>query len=83
MTDETEPLRLQRLVEINAEPGSRQALEARYGAVWNSDELARDFTVRGFMAPYVVVVRKRDGQLGSVEFQHHPRLYFNFVLDRR
>lgn len=83
MTDETEVLRRQRLVEINAEPGSPEVLEARYGQMWDPDELARDFTVEGFMGPFVVVIRKRDGQIGSLEFQHHPRLYFNFVPDRR
>ena len=51
--------------------------------VWNTDELQADFDVRGFMAPYVVVVRKRDGVVGSLEFQHSPRFYFNFVPDRK
>lgn len=83
MTDETETLRRQRLVEINAEPGDRDVLEARYGQVWDPKELERDFTVEGYLAPFVVVVRKWDGQLGSLEFQHHARFYFNFVPDRR
>jgi hypothetical protein len=30
------------------------------------------------MAPFVVVRRLSDGQKGSLEFQHHPRFYFNF-----
>ena len=32
----------------------------------------------GFMAPYVVVRRKSDGQRGSLMFQHDPRFYFSF-----
>jgi hypothetical protein len=32
----------------------------------------------GFAAPYVVVRRKSDGVKGSLEFTHHPRVYFNF-----
>lgn len=78
MPDPTEPIRRERLAEINAEPGSRQALEAQYGQVWTTDELSEDFEVIGFMAPFCVVYRKADGMKGSVEFQHNPRLYFSF-----
>ena len=66
----------------NAEPGSRAALEAQYGQVWNTQELAKDFQVIGFMAPLVVVRRKSDGVKGSLEFQHDPRLYWGFVEDK-
>jgi hypothetical protein len=79
MTDETEPIRRQRLAEINAKPGSREALEADYGQVWDTGQLSEDFEVLGFMAPYVVVRRKSDGVKGSLEFQHQPRFYFNFA----
>jgi hypothetical protein len=33
------------------------------------------------MAPLVVVERKSDGQVGSLEFTHMPRLYFNWIAD--
>jgi hypothetical protein len=79
MTDPTEDLRRQRLAEINAEAGSREALEARYGKVWNTQQLADDFEVVGFLAPFVVVRRKADDVKGSLEFTHNPRHYFNFV----
>jgi hypothetical protein len=78
MTDVTEPYRRQRLADINAEPGSREALEAQYGPVWTTDQLSQDFDVIGFLAPLVVVRRRSDGEKGSLEFQHSPRLYFNF-----
>ena len=78
MTDPTEPIRRQRLAEINAEPGSREALEAQYGQVWDTEELRRDFEVIGFAAPLVIVRRNSDRKKGSLEFQHNPRLYFNF-----
>lgn len=78
MSDPTESVRRQRLAEINLVPGSREALEAEYGQVWNTDELSQDFNVIGFMAPIVAVRRKSDGQKGSLEFQHQPRFYFNF-----
>jgi hypothetical protein len=79
MTDETELIRRQRLAEINAEPGSREALEAEYGQVWDTGQLSEDFEVLGFLAPFAVVVRKSDGVKGSLEFQHQPRFYFHFV----
>lgn len=78
MTDPTESLRRERLAEINAEPGSREALQAQHGQVWDTNELRRDFDVLGFAAPLVVVCRKSDGVRGSLEFQHNPRFYFSF-----
>lgn len=78
MDDPTEAIRRERLAEINAKPGSREALEAEYGKVWTTQELAEQYEVIGFMAPLVVVRRKADGQKGSMEFQHSPRLYFNW-----
>jgi hypothetical protein len=83
MTDPTENIRRERLAEINAQPGSRKALEAQYGQVWDTQELAEEFEVIGFLAPLVVVRRKSDGRKGSLEFQHNPRLYFSFVPDGR
>jgi hypothetical protein len=79
--DPIEPIRRERLAEINAEPGSREALEAQYGQVWDTNELRRNFDVLGFMAPLVVVRRKSDGVRGSLEFQHSPRFYFNFQAE--
>ena len=54
-SDPTEPIRRQRLAEINTEPGGREALEAEYGQVWDTCEMGKDFQVLGFMAPFVVV----------------------------
>jgi hypothetical protein len=60
---------------------SREELEAKHGQVWDTNEMTDDFTVMGFSAPYVVV-RKRDTYVvGSLQFQHSPRFYFNFVED--
>jgi len=81
MADATEAIRRQRLIEINAESADREALALKYGRVWSTAELCAEFEVLGFLAPYVVVQRKTDGCKGSLEFQHSPRLYFNFVPD--
>jgi len=72
MSDPTEAIRRQQLAEINAEPGSREYLEAKHGQVWNTDELQEEFQALGFMAPYVIVRRKSDGRKGSLLFQANP-----------
>jgi len=85
--DETEEVRRSRLAVINSRVethdsnAERKRLEAQYGRVWDTAQLSEDFEVLGFMAPFVVVRSKSDGRKGSLEFQHHPRFYFSFVLD--
>jgi len=68
---------------INAEPGSREALEAEHGQVWDTQQLQADFAVQGFCAPFVVVQRKADRKVGSLMFQHYPRFYFGFTEDQK
>jgi hypothetical protein len=85
--DETEEIRRSRLTAINHAVETdnatteRKRLETQYGEVWDTAQLAEEFEVLGFMAPYIVVRRKSDGRKGSLEFQHVPRFYFNFALD--
>jgi hypothetical protein len=78
MSDPTESIRRQMVAELNAEPGSRQDLEARHGQVWNTSELQSEYEVIGFLAPMIVVRRLVDGVKGSLTFQHNPRFYFDF-----
>jgi hypothetical protein len=78
MNDPTEAIRREQLAAINAEPGNRESLLAIHGQVWDTRQLAEDFEVIGFMAPYVVVRRRADGVKGSLTFQHSPRFYFDF-----
>jgi hypothetical protein len=83
MQDETEQYRRARQAELNINAGVREALEARYGQVWSTEELrASQYTVIGFMAPFVVVKDKTTGKKGSMEFQHSPRYYFNYAEDK-
>jgi hypothetical protein len=63
---------------INDNPRSREEIENSDGQVWNTQELARDFTVLGFAAPFVIVKTKSTQELGSITFQHHPRLYWDY-----
>jgi hypothetical protein len=86
MQDPTESIRRARLVELNSrldpEAAERRAqLEADYGKVWSTEEMREEFIVKGFMAPLVVVKRKSDGAVGSLEFTHMPRFYFNWIAD--
>lgn len=82
--DETEPFRRSEVNRINSSVEStdreaeRKRLEAKYGQVWSTDELSKDFEVLSFGAPYVVVRSRSSGKKGSLEFQHNPRFYFNF-----
>jgi len=79
--DETEAARRIMVAGINEFPGSREALTAEHGQVWDTTELSKDFEVTGFCAPFVVVKRKSDGAKGSLMFQHSPRFYFSFTKD--
>jgi hypothetical protein len=79
--DPTEDIRRQLALVINASPRSRDVLESEFGPVLDPTELARQFEVLGFRAPFVVVRRNSDQQLGSFLFQHHPRFYFSFVAN--
>mgnify|MGYP006350652901 CR=1 FL=1 len=66
--------------EIAAE--ARPALEAKHGQVWNTAELQADYDVVGFCAPYVVVRRKADDKMGSLQFYHAPRFYYGWTEDK-
>jgi hypothetical protein len=78
MIDDTEEFRRKLQANINNNPPERSELETKYGTVWNTNELYRDFEVKSFLAPFVLVKRKTDGKKGSLMFQHYPRYYFSF-----
>jgi hypothetical protein len=72
-----------RIAELAAEDTAREALVARYGAVYSTDEMRAAFEPVGFMAPFMVAKRRSDGVVGSLEFAGSPRFYFNFVADTK
>lgn len=89
MEDPTEQIR-RNMVQANSaavESGNpereRTRLEQQYGQgnVWDTAQLQQAFTVHSFLAPFCLVTRKSDGVKGAVEFQHSPRLYFDFQPD--
>ena len=83
MNIDIEAMQRARMAELNQVPADgRAAAEALYGEVWGPEDLRRDYEVLAYQAPWVVVRRKADGVTGSLEFQHHPRFYFNFREDK-
>ena len=82
MHDPTEDTRRALQAAINAEAAEREALEKEYGKVWNTEELRKEFLVLGFAEPFVVVERCTDNAKGSLMFQHQPRYYFKFEVDK-
>jgi hypothetical protein len=77
--DPTEGMRREMVMDINRDPNGREALEEKHGQVWDTDQMTRDFSAIGFMAPFISVKRKSDGVRGLLMFQHQPRFYFNFT----
>lgn len=63
---------------INSDVKELEALTAKYGTVWSTGGLTKEFIVDSFKAPYVFVTRKSDGVKGTLLFQHSPRYYFDF-----
>ena len=78
--DETEALRRSRQKELNTIGWPREVLEDTYGIVYSTEELRERYEVVGFVR-LVVVKSRADGSLGSFEFQHSPRFYFNHIKD--
>jgi len=87
MNDPTENIRRSMTAAYNAEAAEiaetatdpRAELEARYGQLWDTQELQAEFSVEGFMAPFVSVTRKSDGAKGMLTFSHRPRFYHSFA----
>ena len=50
---------------------------------WTTTEMQREFDVEGFAAGIVVVRRKSDGELGTLDFDHSPRVYYDFRPDSK
>ena len=51
------------------------------GEVLTTSEAVQKYEFIAFCAPFVEVRRRSDGRCGTLEFQHSPRLYFNFIED--
>jgi hypothetical protein len=78
--EETERLRRARAAQLNMSL-PKETLEAFYGKVWTTEELKAEWIIVAFVAPLVLVKSRADESLGSFEFQHEPRYYFNYQKD--
>lgn len=45
---------------------------------WTTSQLQAEFEVQGFSMGFVVVKRKSDGQIGSMQFTGSPRWYYGW-----
>lgn len=77
MTDATQATRREMIT--SGQPAADLAADA--GHRWTTDELRAEFEVQGYAAPFAVVRRRSDGQLGTLEFTHSPRVYFGWRPD--
>lgn len=51
------------------------------GEILTTSEAVQKYEFIAFCAPFVEVRRRSDGRYGTLEFQHSPRFYFNFIED--
>ena len=72
MTDPTEDIRKQMLVEINAAPGSREYLEHKHGQVWDTAQLSEDFEVSASPPLSSSSAGRAMGRRGACVPGHHP-----------
>ena len=81
--DPTEAARRELVGRVNSSPRTIDEYRLEYGDsnVWDTRQLGETFVVLGFMAPFAVVRRRSDGVVGSVMFQHSPRVYWGFQPD--
>lgn len=80
MQNEVENARRELVNEVNQD-AERTKLEEKYGEVLTTDQMQEQFTVEGFLAPFVVCRRKSDGKRGTLMFSHSPRYYFGWQED--
>ena len=72
--------------DLHPHPYTREELEDKYGRenVWDTKEMTDMFSVINFGAPIVRVKLIKLGPpstYGTLEFQHSPRFYYNWVED--
>lgn len=78
---DTTALRMALAEFVNDLPHEKRAeVESKFGRIWSTEELTAEFTVIGFLAPFVSVIRNSDGAEGTLMFTHQPRWYFNFEI---
>lgn len=60
-------------------PKPREQLEAEFGRVLDTRELAQEFVLTGIVGDVVIVRRKADSVVGTMRYQNRPRFFFGFT----
>jgi len=73
-------MRRKRRKVIAAQPAkTREELQALHGRVWTVQEVAKEFVITAIIDHTVVVRRKADDAVGTLQYQEGPPcLYFDF-----
>ena len=77
MHDDTEDYRRE-MIESGFVDAAATLVEALGGKTWSTAELQRDFVVRSFLAPYVLVTERASGRKGTLLFRNIPRTYYDW-----
>lgn len=77
MSDPTEDIR-RNMIATGTPAADLADTVAAEAPTWTTETVSQEFEITGFMAPFVVVRRRSDGQKGTLEFTHSPRVYFDF-----
>jgi hypothetical protein len=65
--------------KVIVEAKRREELEGLHGRVWTQEEVAKVYVITSIIGNTVVVRRKDDGTVGSLDYQTGPpTLYFNW-----
>lgn len=62
-------------------PLTYEELTTLYKDVWNVEKVREEFDILSFYKSNVIVKRKKDKQLGTLDYQHSPRFYYNFIIE--
>lgn len=58
---------------------AKEYILTRYPEVWDTTEVQAVFKIISFAAPFCSVIRRVDGQKGTLEFGNFPgRVYYNW-----
>lgn len=59
----------------------KEELMRLFGEVLSTSEATEKYEFVAFCAPFVEVKCRANNRRGTLEFQHSPRFYFNFIED--
>lgn len=69
--------------EIEPQPGSREALAAVHGTVWDEEEFAKEFHVAAIIGTQMVVRRRSGGQVGNVSYSEPAEVLLRLRATRQ